>query len=57
VLGAYPRGMTPDMWYGDPSERPWADEAIETTPLPEADPVFGFDGPVAALWIRGRGRR
>lgn len=50
VVGAYPRGQSWDMLYGKPGERPRADEAIGKVPLPEADPVFGGNGPLMQLW-------
>ena len=50
MVGAYPPGQRPDLQRGQPSERPWALEAIATVPLPETDPVFGRDGPLNQLW-------
>ena len=45
VVGAYPNGQTPDMNYGEASERPKADLAIEALGLPMGDPVTGTDWP------------
>lgn len=50
VVGAYPRGQSWDMLYGKPGERPRADEAIRKVPLPNADPVFGQNGPLMKQW-------
>ena len=50
VVGAYPRGQSWDMLYGKPGERPRADDAIRNVPRPEADPVFGGNGPLMQLW-------
>lgn len=50
VVGAYPRGQVWDMMYGKPGERPRADEAIRSVPLPAADPVFGKNGPLMQQW-------
>jgi len=53
VVGAYPGGRQPDM------ERSGSDEITEgarkrvrAVPLPEADPVFGKDGPLVRSWGR-----
>ena len=50
VVGAYPPGQDYDMNYGEPGERPRADENISRVPLPETDPVFGKDGPLLKHW-------
>lgn len=50
VVGAYPRGQDYDMKYGEPGERPRADEKIARVPLPKTDPVFGKDGPLLKHW-------
>jgi uncharacterized protein YjlB len=49
-VGAYPRGQSPDMNYGQPGERPRADQNIAQVPLPQADPVHGTGGPLLAHW-------
>ena len=53
VVGAYPGGRRPDL------ERRGSDEMTEAArqrvraaPLPEADPVFGKDGPLLRNWRR-----
>ena len=50
VVGAYPAGQSPDMNYGQPGERPRADETIARLSLPMNDPIFGPDGPLLGLW-------
>ena len=50
VVGAYPAGQDWDMMYGRASERPRADRNIEQTPLPQADPIFGAEGPLMERW-------
>ncbi len=46
LVGAYPKGQSPDMNYGDPGERPEADENIADVPAPALDPVTGAKWPV-----------
>lgn len=50
VVGAYPAGQEWDMMYGRAGERPRADRNIEQTPLPQADPIFGAEGPLMERW-------
>ncbi len=50
VVGAYPRGQTPDMCYGRPGERPGTDNKVQATPPPAADPVHGPRGGLKTLW-------
>lgn len=50
VVGAYPAGQSPDMCYGKAGERPQADHNILRVPLPQKDPVYGAEGPVAKHW-------
>jgi uncharacterized protein YjlB len=52
VVGAYPRGQRWDMCYGKPGERPRADQNIARVPVPEADPVYGSDGPLIEHWTK-----
>lgn len=49
-IGAYPDGMDYDIKKGEPSDRPKADENIENVKLPDADPVYGLDGPLILNW-------
>lgn len=50
VVGAYPNGAEWDMNYGQPKERPQADENIARVPMPEMDPVYGTGGLMHELW-------
>ena len=50
VVGAYPAGQRPDMCYGRQGERPGSDDRIARVPPPDADPVFGTDGPLVRAW-------
>jgi uncharacterized protein YjlB len=50
VVGGYAGGRSYDMKYGHADERPAADERIAEVPLPEADPVYGRDGPLMRHW-------
>ncbi len=50
VVGAYPRGQTPDICYGQPEERPGTVANIQATALPPADPVHGASGGLMSWW-------
>jgi hypothetical protein len=50
VVGGYAGGRSYDMKYGHADERPAADERIAHVPLPDADPVYGKDGPLIREW-------
>jgi uncharacterized protein YjlB len=50
VVGAYPRGQSPDMCRAGAAARERALAAIGEVPLPNADPVAGADGPLIARW-------
>ena len=50
VVGAYPARQHWDMCHGKPGERPKADKNIARVPLPEADPVYGPNGPLVDKW-------
>lgn len=51
VIGAYPRGQESyDLRTGEEGERPEVLENIRNVPLPEADPLFGEDGPLLRHW-------
>jgi uncharacterized protein YjlB len=56
VVGAYPRGQTPDMCYGKPGERPGADRRLATVSEPGQDPVEGLGGRLISLWRSAAGR-
>jgi uncharacterized protein YjlB len=51
-LSAYHNGTEPDINCGHPCERPVADRTIEKVLLPQADPIFGTNGPLTAEWSR-----
>ncbi|MEO7802611.1 MAG: cupin domain-containing protein [Ginsengibacter sp.] len=48
--GAYPDGIQYDLKMGEAGERPFADENIKAVLLPDNDPVYGAEGPVALNW-------
>ena len=50
VVGAYPKGTSPDMCYGKEGERPRADANIAAVPLPASDPVVGKNGGLVQEW-------
>ena len=50
VVGGYPGGIEHDMKYGKPEDRPVADENIQKVPLPETDPVYGYNGALITFW-------
>jgi uncharacterized protein YjlB len=50
VIGAYPNGMSWDVRHGDPAEHDEVIANIRAVPLPEADPVYGADGPLVSAW-------
>ena len=50
VVGAYSKGQSWDLRTGEPDERPGVLENIRNVPLPEADPVFGNEGPLLGHW-------
>jgi uncharacterized protein YjlB len=51
IVGAYPRGQSPDMCYGKPGERPEADQQIAGVTMPQADPVYGAQGGLREYWV------
>lgn len=50
VVGAYPEGRRWDMNYGKPEEHDAALETIKHVELPNADPVYGPNGPLIQIW-------
>ena len=50
VVGAYPRGPSPDMCRGHADALRPAVNTIQAVPLPEADPVYGLSGGRMNLW-------
>ncbi|MGH7038287.1 MAG: cupin domain-containing protein [Stellaceae bacterium] len=54
VVGAYPRGRTPDLRRAGAEERAHALAKIARVPLPEADPVRGGEEPLIKRWRAAR---
>ncbi|QNL52522.1 cupin domain-containing protein [Olivibacter sp. SDN3] len=52
VVGAYPKGLSPDLNKGEEDERPQADKNIEAVQLPATDPLFGKDQGLREIWIK-----
>ena len=51
VIGAYPGGQEDyDLNYGREGERPQTDRNIEQVSLPDADPIYGENGPLMRYW-------
>ncbi len=52
VVGAYPAEQEDYDICKNASACPGAEERIAALPLPEADPLYGADGPLMAAWNR-----
>ena len=50
VVGAYPGGRGPDLNKGTLADHPEARAKLKKVALPEADPVYGADGPLIRHW-------
>ena len=50
VVGAYPRGQSPDMCRPGAADHAWAVPQIAAVPLPTGDPVHGPSGPLLERW-------
>ncbi len=50
VVGAYPEGREYDLLVGQDGERPYADNRIQSVPIPKKDPVFGVNGEMMFQW-------
>ncbi len=50
VVGAYPDGMSWNLWTVEMGERNRALSEIRRVPLPDTDPVHGDDGPLLDHW-------
>lgn len=50
-VGAYPEGQSYDLMRGKPEELDKAMTALKNLPLPEADPLYGVNGPLMKNWI------
>jgi uncharacterized protein YjlB len=54
VVGAYPRGQTPDMISPGAADHAAAVLQIAAVPLPTSDPVHGAGGPLLERWRTAR---
>ena len=53
VVGAYPGGREPDMQrHGSDEMTDATRKRVRSVPAPEADPVFGKEGPLTLAWAR-----
>ena len=52
VVGAYPRGQSPDMRSPGVADHARALPRIAAVPLPAGDPVHGNSGPLIERWRR-----
>jgi uncharacterized protein YjlB len=50
VVGGYPEGQDWDLCPAKPDEKGCAAADIARVPRPDADPVYGKDGPLIAQW-------
>ncbi|MGI6234302.1 MAG: cupin domain-containing protein [Christensenellales bacterium] len=50
VVGAYPKGQSPDLQRGDMREYERLKAAAKAARLPDTDPVMGIGGAVAEYW-------
>ena len=50
VVGAYPRGQSPDMRSPGGTDRARTLPRIAAVPLPAGDPVHGNSGPLIERW-------
>lgn len=57
IVGAYPPQGQYDLCRATPAEHDRAKQSIPKVPLPDADPVYGRDGPLLKLWRGGDGER
>lgn len=55
VVGAYPGEREPDLRKGTPAEHRQVSDSLRRVPAPEADPVFGRDGPLLRHWSASAG--
>jgi len=54
VVGAYPRGQSPDLRKPGVHERERALANVAAVPAPDCDPVFGKTGPLLERWRADR---
>lgn len=50
VVGAYPRGQSPDMCRPDAARYAAREQAVRAVPLPGEDPVLGPGGLLLSIW-------
>ena len=50
IVGAYPARGTYDLCRATPAEHDRAKTLIPKVPLPDADPIYGKNGPLPGLW-------
>jgi uncharacterized protein YjlB len=55
VVGAYPNGMSWDLCQGDPAGHDEVVANIDSVPFPDADPVYGPEGPLMRIWRHDSG--
>ncbi len=51
VVGAYPNGQEWDICRATQEDRTKALRNIPSVTFPQADPIYGVDGPLARLWL------
>lgn len=52
VVGAYPNGMSYNLWKRDPQGRAQSLDEIANVPVPDMDPIYGEDGPLLHKWVK-----
>ncbi|HBV93024.1 MAG TPA: hypothetical protein DEF80_18855 [Pantoea sp.] len=50
VIGAYPRGMSPETLRDEPAKLKMAQEQVKKVPLPTQDPFTGKEGALTEIW-------
>ena len=50
VLGAYPNGLSPDLYHDDPSKLTETRQNIARVAMPATDPVTGVQGGIKQRW-------
>jgi len=54
VLGAYPQGLSPDLYHDDPTKLSEAREHISHIAMPSTDPVTGARGGIKQQWSKSQ---
>jgi uncharacterized protein YjlB len=57
VVGAYPPAGKYEEYHATKDDRTRALTQIAKVPIPDRDPVYGKDGPLARLWHRAPRKR